>query len=206
MDICSNAREYWEELWRLRGKGFREFHSKYTELRAAFHTIDDPTMQDIQNEEKARRDLWVDCFKEAEDFDNRQPIKPLFIFKKGRKWHELKWIPNSPSLWISPEPIDDQTLREKSNAWILPIHFNSHAVDVVGCQHCKNEFVRDKPNQKYCPTCQMDGIDFDKHRFCLNCGKHLPNGKHGKAKYCCGACRTAACKKRKSVITFPDLS
>jgi hypothetical protein len=213
MHICKNAKEYWEELWKLRGEAWREFFDKVTKIRAEFHTIEDPTTQDFENIEKAERILWADCFKEANDFDNRQPVKPLFVFKKNRKWHELRFVVGNPDtiLWISPEPVDEQTMREKSNAWILPINFNDKVVDVAICRHCKKEFIRYKPHQQNCDTCKRSlknigfnpYTDLDKHRYCLNCGKHLPNGKHGKAKYCCGACRTAACKKRKSVIIFP---
>ena len=192
MIICKNAKEYWAELWRLRGEGFQEYYSKFKELRT----------------EKEKRDLFVNCLKEAEDFDNQQPIKPLFIYRKGRKWHELKFIqgkPMSPGIWISPEPVDKHTTREKSNAWVLPIHFNGHPVDVVVCQYCKSEFIRFSPHQKQCPECQRFGFNpvanLDKHKYCLNCSKHLPYGKHGKTKYCCGACRTAACKKRKIIVS-----
>ena len=210
MVLCKNAQEYWRELWRLRGEGFNEYYSKKTKLHAKFHSIDDPTNEDIKKHRNDVHDLFYNCLKEALDFEKQQPTKPLFIYKKGRKYHELKFTLESPNLWISPKPIDEQTLREKSNAWILPIHFDGLPVDVVVCDSCKKDFVRHKPHQKNCPSCQDNlkiGFDPftepDKHRYCLHCGKHLPNGIHGKRKYCCGACRQAAFKRRKEAIISP---
>jgi hypothetical protein len=65
-----------------------------------------------------------------------------------------------------------------------------------------------QPHEKYCPSCQDNlKIGFnpftepDKHRFCLHCNKHLPNGTHGRRKYCCNACKTAAYEKRHCMIT-----
>lgn len=205
MDICKNADEYWAELWRLRGKGFREYYSKVTELRAVFRTKDDPSMQDIKEFRKAERNLWKNCLKEAEDFDKRQPVKPVYIFKKGRKYYELQFNEENPNLWISPKPIKMQILKAKNSEWVLEIIFPGSAVDIATCAYCKDKFVRLQPNQKYCPSCSRIGFNPrtnpDKYRYCLNCGKQLPIGKHGKAKYCCGACRTAACKKRRIIAS-----
>jgi hypothetical protein len=72
------------------------------------------------------------------------------------------------------------------------------------CKHCDRHFQKLKPNQQYCETCRSTVkkmgfnpfTDPDRHRYCLNCGKHLPNGKHKKAKFCMGACRTAYFRKK----------
>lgn len=73
------------------------------------------------------------------------------------------------------------------------------------CIHCGRHFVKRSPNQRYCDTCRETVkkmgfnpmYDEDAHRYCLNCGKHLPNDKHKKAKFCSGACRTAYHRKKR---------
>jgi hypothetical protein len=75
---------------------------------------------------------------------------------------------------------------------------------VPKCKHCGRHFNKKYPNQKYCDMCRLSlkkiGFnpltDLNKHRYCLNCGKHLPNNKHKKAKFCIGACRTAYFRKK----------
>ena len=205
MVICENAKEYWEELWRLRGDAVRELRPKQQELWAEFFSIENPTKQDYENLGEMETKLKEDCLKEVIDFENRHPVKPLYIFKKGRKYYELTFLTEGAGLRISDKPIPMQILNAKSYEWILPITYPRSAVDVEVCRGCKIEFVRYKPHQKYCLSCQIDMKNKNKvkRKRCLNCGKLLPIGKHGKAKYCCGACRTAACKKRKSVIIFP---
>ncbi|WAC04025.1 MAG: hypothetical protein OS112_05990 [Methanoregula sp.] len=214
MDICKNADEYEREIWKLREEAYREYRQKKIILNASFDTIEEPTIQDYKNLDMARYNLFQDCLKQVRDFENRHPIKPFYIFKKGRKYHELKNIEENPGLWISPKPIIMQILNAKNSEWVLEVTFPGSAVDVATCPHCKDKFIRYGSHQKYCPSCQRNlktigfnpGTDIDKHRYCLNCGKHLPNTKHGKTKYCCGACRTSACKKRKSVIVSPGPS
>jgi len=134
-----------------------------------------------------------------------QPIKPLYIFKKGRKFFELRFVENNPGLWFSPEPLTKQTIREKSNAWILPICFNGDTVDIVRCEHCGRVLVKYWPNQKYCFMCQRSPRSKRPHtlqsntRYCQNpgCEKPIPAGKNKRAKYCSNACKTAAYEKRK---------
>jgi len=210
MDICKNAEEYLRELDKLRAEAFREWQQKRTTLNKSFNLIENPTKQDYKNRDNESYNLYQDCSKSVRDFENA-PIKPTYIFKKGRKYYELKYTGENPHLWISPKPIKMQILKAKKSEWVIEVIFPGSSVDIATCPHCKDKFVRLKPNQKYCPACQSDlkdigfnpGVDLEKHRYCLNCGKHLPNDKHGKAKYCCGACRTAACKKRKSVTVSP---
>lgn len=76
---------------------------------------------------------------------------------------------------------------------------------VPKCKHCGTHFTKLHPNQRYCEGCKSTVrkmgfnpmIDKEGHRFCLNCGKHLPNNKHKKAKFCRGACRIAFFRKKK---------
>ena len=206
MVFCKNAEEYWHELWKLRGAGYREYRQKKVALNAAFDKIDDPSTHDYEKLAKAIHDLLWDCLKESRDFENRQPEKPLFIFHKNRKFYEIKFITEQPGLWISPKPISPKERKVKSEAWILQIYFNGNAVDIVRCQNCNEVFTRDRPHQKYCIVCQLSPrlkrsvsfIDGDNRRSCLMCGKNIPVGKNKRTKYCCGACRTAAFKKRKN--------
>lgn len=197
MIICKNAREYWAELWRLRGKGWEKHQKEIEPLRSAFHSIEDPSIEEIRNIEKTEREIASRCYQEAEDFEKFHPIKPLYVYKSRRKFYEIRFIEKSPHLWVSPTPIDKKTLKEKTNAWILPIPFDGHAVDVIDCFSCNRPFVRMHPNERFCGFCKR--IRDKKIRYCQNpdCGKPLPYGKHGKAKYCNGACRTAACRIRK---------
>ncbi|HOX34905.1 MAG TPA: hypothetical protein PLO06_04355 [Methanoregulaceae archaeon] len=138
---------------------------------------------------------------EAEDFEKYHPVKPLFVYKTRRKYYEIKFIKEPPFLWVSSSPVSSQIMREKSTAWILPIHFNGNPVDVVDCFSCNHPFIRHHPHQQYCPKCQR--LRFKKTRYCQNpeCKKPLPVHKHGKAKYCNGACRTAACRIRKKGLS-----
>lgn len=92
--------------------------------------------------------------------------------------------------------------REKYENPLKNFHFPDF---IPKCKHCGRHFNKLKPNQKYCETCRFTvkkfGFnpfrDLDRHRYCLNCGKHLPNNKHKKAKFCMGACRTAYFRKKK---------
>jgi hypothetical protein len=206
MVICENAYGYEKELRRLRGEAVKELRPKQQELYNKFDSIENPTKQDYENLYETETKLKEDCLKEVIDFENRHPVKPLYVFKKGRKYYKLTFLKNGAGLRISNKPIPMQIL--KSNDWILPITFPGSAVDVKVCQRCKTEFMRYKLNQKYCFSCIIDLKNKKnvKRKNCLNCGKLLPIGKHGKTKYCCGACRTAACKKRKSVIVSLDSS
>ena len=75
---------------------------------------------------------------------------------------------------------------------------------VPKCKHCDRHFVKMAPNQKYCDICRSTlkkmgfnpFIDKDKHRYCLNCGKHLSNDKHKKAKFCQDSCRIVYFRKK----------
>jgi hypothetical protein len=205
MEICKNAEEYWHELWKLRGEGFKKYYSDVSKLRSVFHAIEDPTRQDYENIDRDENRLLRNCLSEVKDFENMQPIKPLYIFKKGRKFFELRFVENNPGLWFSPEPLTKQTIREKSNAWILPICFNGDTVDIVRCEHCGRVLVKYWPNQKYCFMCQRSPRSKRPHtlqsntRYCQNpgCEKPIPAGKNKRAKYCSNACKTAAYEKRK---------
>ncbi len=74
------------------------------------------------------------------------------------------------------------------------------------CKHCGRHFNKRYPNQRYCDVCRETVkkcgfnplTDSDKHKYCLNCGKHLPNNKNKKAKFCIGACRVAYFRKKKN--------
>ncbi len=89
----------------------------------------------------------------------------------------------------------------KDETWYNDIEFPDF---IPKCQHCGRHFTKLAPNQKYCSNCQSSikdlgfnpFFDVESHRFCLNCGKHLPNNKHKKAKFCMGACRTAYFRKK----------
>jgi len=92
---------------------------------------------------------------------------------------------------------------EKEEELYIDIEFPDF---IPKCQHCGRHFTKLAPNQKYCSSCQNSVkelgfnplLDKESHKFCLNCGKHLPNNKHKKAKFCLGACRTAYWRKKRS--------
>lgn len=203
---CKNADEYWKELWRLRREGLNKYYSEVTKLQSVFDAIEDPTRQDYENIDRDENKLLRKCLTEAEDFEKYHFPQPLYVYKNQRQFYEVRYIQEYPFLWVSSKPIDKQTIREKSNAWVLPLDFSGKAVAVVSCLNCKRPFIRTYPNEKFCFRCKkLQGVIIsptsdDKRRYCQNpeCGKEIPPDRHGKAKYCKGgSCRQAAYRKRK---------
>jgi len=208
MVIYKNAIEYQEKLEKLQSDAIIEIYEKTQKYNTSINNCKDfTTRQDWDKYYKDLRDITNNAAKPVFDFEKEQPRKPTYILKKGRKFYEAKYTVESPYLWISDTPLNTQMLNEINFDWVIELTFSDKGTDIVICVKCKQKFIRFKPHQKKCPACQHQKgnplTEPDKHRYCLYCGKHLSNSAHGKKKYCCGACRTAACEKRKSVIVSP---
>ena len=206
MVICKNAIEYQKKLEKLQSDAIIEIYEKTQKYNISINNREDfTTRQDWDKYYKDMRDIANNAAKPVFDFEKEQPRKPTYILKKGRKFYEAKYIVESPHLWISDTPLDTQMLNTINFDWVIELTFSDKGTDIVVCAECKRKFIRFKPHQKKCYACQHQiGNPFtEPDKYCLHCGKHLPNNVHGKKKYCCGACRTAACKKRKNAIVYP---
>lgn len=184
MVICNNADEYEREL---------------NKLQASFLYGIKPQKQVIT---------------EIDVFIKNQLENPIYIFKANRRYYKLKinWITGEYRKSKKPiPPARLLLLRRQKPDWIIEYKFPNSNFDFVICPNCKREFTRYYPNEKYCFRCQRSPRSKkpltiqDNIRYCQNCEKPIPAGKNKRTKYCCGACRTAACMKRKSIISLTVL-
>lgn len=213
MDICKNAIEYQRELERLLSNCNHELRQKepviknrYKELMDSAEGMEWKTLRIKRDNEIS--DLYHECMKPVLDFEGSQPKKPIYIYKKARRYykHEYNWA--TGEMKISKLPSLMQFLIIGQKEWILKVSFNGTAFDIVPCQNCKKEFTRFYPHEKYCLNCQRRSpkskkppIDKPKIRDCRNpdCNKPIPGFRRADAIYCCDACKTAASKKRKNI-------
>ena len=210
MVFCKNVEEYLEELDQIKSDILKNIGLKESQIRASF--------KDTLHEEKGNK-KWREVHKKMEheirilyrqevqkitDFERTQPNRPVFIYKKNRKYHEVKFEYLTGEIHISENPIADLRLLQRNKPhWIIEVFFPNSALDVAICPNCQREFTRFFPHEKYCESCQKSprskkAKTTQEQRLCQQCHRPLPNYKNAKAKYCCNACKTAACKKRKN--------
>lgn len=212
MRICKNAIEYQKILTNLQADFVDEVRPKERDIRDKYKKKFEKTpveewKQILDDQDNEIRDLYKTCLKNIENFINSQPKHPIYVFKKNRRYYILKWDWITGDNTKSPVPIASiQLLRRKNPGWVFEYIFPGTAFDYVICPNCEREFTKFKPNEKFCPTCRRSPrskralINKKDSRYCQNlgCKKPIPGFRRSDAKYCCDACKTAACEKRKS--------
>jgi len=211
MVIFKNATEYMQEFNNIIADSYRELrkkeniiHNKYRESLDNATGMEWKTLQ--KQHDKEISDITYEYgMKPLIEFERSQPDKPIFIFKANRKYYKLKIDWSSLEYTKLKKPITNiRLLRKHKPGWIIEYTF-SKAFDFVICPNCQREFTRHNPHETYCHFCRRFKNP-KKPRSCQNpgCEKIIPGSKNKRAKYCCGACRTAAFKKRK-IITSSEV-
>jgi len=214
MVICKNATEYMRKFNNLMADSFQELMQKTSLLnekyREPLDNLEGMAWKNLQRKyDKELSDISHNSVKPLLDFEKSQPDKPIFIFKANRKYYKLKIDLSTGEYTKLKKPIPDiRLLRRQKPGWIVEYTF-AKAFDFVPCRNCQREYWRINPNEKYCHFCRRSPkskrpnqfINSKKSRHCLECEKEIPSGKNKRTKYCCGACRQAAWKKK--VIISP---
>ena len=159
MAICKNASEYQRELDRLISDCYREIRQKEVIIEEKYREPLDHSdvieWRAIQREyEKEISDLYHESIKPVLNFENSQPKKPRYIYKKKRRYFEVKYSWDTGDFKISKKPLNLLLFFGKNPEWDIELSYSGIPLDQVPCPKCKREFLRYHPNQKYCPRCQ----------------------------------------------------
>jgi len=202
------------EFNKLLAVSFQELRQKNSQLNEKYREpLDNSEGMAWKNlrrkHDKELHDITDECIKPILDFERSQPDKPIFIFKANRKYYKLKIDLATGEYTKLKTPLPSiGLLRRQKPDWIVEYTYLK-AFDFVPCQNCQREFTRMYPNEKYCFFCRRFNNP-KKTRNCQNlgCDKLIPNSKNKRAKYCCGACRTAAFEKRRKtlIVSLPEIS